>query len=84
MSQAIRLILPDLFQGRPAKLTEHAAHVDMVIGAVAQHGLRVAPVGQWLQRQAARVLEAVDRTLDASKQRRLVRDCPCPCASRAH
>ena len=47
MTQPIRLILPDLFQDRLAKLTEHAAHVDMVIGAVAQHGLRVAPVTQW-------------------------------------
>ena len=45
MTQPIRLILPDLFQDRLAKLTEHAAHVDMIIGAVAQHGLGVAPVG---------------------------------------
>ena len=37
--------------GRLAELTEHAAHAGMVIGAVAQHGLRVAPVAQWLQRQ---------------------------------
>ena len=37
MTQPIRLILPDLFQDRLAKLTEHAAHVDMVIGAGAQH-----------------------------------------------
>ena len=29
MAQPIRLILPDLFQDRLAKLTEHAAHVDM-------------------------------------------------------
>ena len=57
MTQPIRLVLPDLFQDRLAKLTEHAAHVDMVIGAVAQHGLRVAPVAQWLQGQAVRVLE---------------------------
>ena len=66
--QPIRLILPDLFQDRLAKLAEHAAHVDMIIGAVAQHDLRVAPVTQWLQWQAVRVLEPVDRTLDASKQ----------------
>ena len=39
-----------------------AAHVDVIIGAIAQHGLRVAPVAQWLQRQAMRVLEPVDRT----------------------
>jgi hypothetical protein len=65
---AVRLVLPDLFQDRLAKHTEHAAHVDMIIGAVAQHGLRVAAVAQWLQRQAVRVLEAVDRTLDASEQ----------------
>ena len=37
MTQPISLILPDLFQDRLAKLTEHAAHVDMVVGAVAQH-----------------------------------------------
>ena len=37
-----------------AKLTQHAAHVDMIIAAVAQHGRRVAPVVQWLQRQAMR------------------------------
>ena len=59
MTQPIRLILPDLFQDRLAKLTEHAAHVDVVIGAVAQHGLRVAPVTQWLQRQAMRVLKSL-------------------------
>ena len=40
----------DLFQDRLAKLTEHAAHVDTVIGAIAQHSLRFAPVAQWLQR----------------------------------
>ena len=68
MTQPIRLILPDLFQDRLAKFTEHAAHVDMIIGAVAQHDLWVAPVAQWLQRQAVRVLEPVDRSLDASKQ----------------
>src|SRR5688572_33267201 len=70
-----------LAQDRLAKLAEHAAHVDMVSGAIAQHGFRVAPVAQWLQRQAVRVLEPVDRTLDASEQRRPVRDCPCPRAS---
>jgi hypothetical protein len=43
--------------------------VDMVIiGAVAQHGLRVASITQRLQRQAMRVLKPIDRTLDASKQ----------------
>ena len=68
VTQPIRLVLPDLLQDRLAKLTEHAAHVDMIIGAVAQHGLRVAPVAQWLQWQAVRVLEPVDRALDASKQ----------------
>ena len=65
--QPIGLVLPDLFQDRLAKLTEHAAHLDMVIGAVAQHDLWVAPVTQWLQWQPVRVLEPVDRTLDASK-----------------
>jgi len=70
-----------LFQDRLAKLTEHAAHVDMVIGATAQHDLRVTPVAQRLQRQAVRVLKSIDRSLDASKQRRLVRDCPWPRAS---
>jgi len=49
MTQPIRLVLPDLFQDRLAKLAEHAAQVDMIIGAVAQHGLRVAPIAQWLQ-----------------------------------
>ena len=68
MTQPIRLILPDLLQDRLAKLTEHAAHVDMIIGAVAQHDLRIAPVTQWLQWQPVRVLEPVDRSLDASKQ----------------
>ena len=62
------------------------AYRDMVIGAVAQHGLRVAPVAQRLQGQAVRVLEPVDRPVDASEQRRLVRDGPWPRASslRAH
>ena len=68
MTQPIRLILLDLFQDRLAKLTEHAAHLDMIIGAVAQHGLGVAPVAQWLQGQAMRVLQSVHHTLDASKQ----------------
>ena len=49
MPQPIRLIRPDLFQDRLAKLTQHAAHVDMIIAAVAQHGLRVTAVAQWLQ-----------------------------------
>ena len=48
VTQPIRLILPDLFQDRLAKLAEHAAHVDMIIGAIAQHGLRVAAVAQWI------------------------------------
>ena len=41
MTQPIRLVLPDLFQDRLAKLTEHAAHVDMVTGAVAVECSRV-------------------------------------------
>ena len=57
-----------LFNDRLTKLTEHAAHVDMIIGAVAQHCPWVASVAQYLQWQPVRVLEAVDRTLDASKQ----------------
>ena len=44
MTQPIGLICADLLQDRPAKLTEHVAHVDMIFGAVAQHDLRVAPV----------------------------------------
>jgi len=43
MTQPIRLILPDLFQDRLSKLTEHAAHVEMISGAIAQHGLGLAP-----------------------------------------
>ena len=66
--QPISLILPDLLQDRLAKLTEHAAHVDMMTGTIAQHDLRVAPVAQWLQRQAVIVVEPVDRAVDASKQ----------------
>ena len=68
MTQPIRLILPVLFQNRLAKLAEYAAHLNMIIGASAQHALWVAPLAQWLQRQAVRVLEAVDRSLDASKE----------------
>ena len=68
MTQPISLVLPDLLQDRLAKLAEHAAHLDMVCGALAQHGNRVAPVTQWLQWQPVRVLQAVDRSIDASKQ----------------
>jgi len=57
-----------LFNDRLTKLTEHAAHLDMICAAIWQHGLRVTPVAQWLQRQPVRVLEPVDRSLDASKQ----------------
>jgi hypothetical protein len=69
------------FQDRLAKLTEHGAHADMIVGAVAQHGLRVATVAQWLQPQTVRVLKPVDRPLDAGEQRRLVRGSPCSRAS---
>jgi hypothetical protein len=68
MTQPIGLIVTHLLQDRLAKLTEHAAHLGMVCAAIAQHDLRVTPVAQWLQRQAVRVLEAVDCTLDASQQ----------------
>jgi hypothetical protein len=68
MTQPVRLIVPDLLKDRLAKVTEHAAHVDMIIGAIAQHDLWVAAVAQWLQRQAVGVLEPVDRSLHASKQ----------------
>jgi hypothetical protein len=68
VTQPISLVLSDLFQDRLAKLTEHAAHVDMVIGAIAQQDLRIAPVAQWLQWQSVRVLEPIDRSVDASKQ----------------
>jgi len=68
MTHPIRLVVPDLLHDRLAKVTKHAAHVDMVIRAVAQHDLRVTLVAQWLQRQAMRILEPVHRTLDASKQ----------------
>jgi hypothetical protein len=37
-----------LLQDRLAKLAEHAAHVDMIIAAITQHGLRVAAVAQWI------------------------------------
>ena len=57
-----------MFKDALAKLTENAAHVDMVIRAVAQHDLRVTLVAQWLQRQAVSVAEPVDRALDAGKQ----------------
>ena len=40
---------------RLANLTERAAQKDTDIGAVAQHGLRVAPVTQRLQGQAVRM-----------------------------
>ena len=33
--QPIRLVLPNLFQDRLPKLADHAAHADMLIGAVA-------------------------------------------------
>ena len=64
-TQPIRLVLPDLLQDRHAKLTEHAAHANMIIGAVAKYGLRVAPVAQWLQRQPVGVLQPVDRAIDS-------------------
>jgi hypothetical protein len=68
VSQAIRLFFPDLLQDRLAKLTEHAAHVHMMVGAIAQHGLWIAPVAQYLQGQPVRVLEPIDRSFDASKR----------------
>jgi hypothetical protein len=37
-----------LLQDRLAKLTEHAAHVDMIISAVAQHDFRVTTVTERL------------------------------------
>jgi len=54
VTQPISLILP--------------AHVDMVIGGLTQHDLWIAPVAQRLQRQPVRVLEPVDRSIDASAQ----------------
>jgi len=68
VTQPICVVLPYLFRDRLAKLTEHPAQVEMIIGAVAQHDVRVAPVARCLQWQAVRVLEPVDRTLDASEQ----------------
>jgi hypothetical protein len=68
VTQPIGLVLPDLFQDRFAKLTEHTARADMVVGAAAEHDRRVTSVAQRLQRQAMRVLEAIKRSLDASKQ----------------
>ena len=47
MTHPIRLVVPDLFQDRLAKLTQHEPHLDMIIGAFAQHGLRVTPVPEW-------------------------------------
>ena len=58
-------IFPDLLQGHLAKLTEHAAHVEMVIDAVAKHDLRVTRVAQCLQRQPVGVLQPVDRAIDS-------------------
>jgi hypothetical protein len=40
----------------------------MIIGAVAQHDFWIAPVAQWLQWQSVRVLQSIDRSVDASKQ----------------
>jgi hypothetical protein len=40
----------------------------MVLGAVAKHGFRIAPIAQWLQRQSVGVLQPVDRAVDARKQ----------------
>ena len=49
--QPIRLILPDLFQDRLTKLTEHAAHVD--IGqAAAFLGLRSDKSAREVRREA--------------------------------
>jgi hypothetical protein len=45
---------------------KHAAQTDLIIGAMAQHGLRVASIIQRLQRQAMRVLETKGRSVDAS------------------
>ena len=41
-TQPIGLVHPDLIQDRLAKLTEHPTHVNMMIGAIAQHDLWVA------------------------------------------
>jgi len=40
----------------------------MVIGALTQHHLWIAPVAQRLQRQPVRVLEPEERTIDTSEQ----------------
>ena len=73
---------PSLLASRTASLSPHAAQMEMISSSAgAQHGLRVAPVTQWLQWQPVRVLEPVDRSIDASKQRRLIRDCLCLRAS---
>jgi hypothetical protein len=40
----------------------------MVIGALTQHDLWIAPVAQRLQRQPVRVLEPEERTIDTSEQ----------------
>src|SRR5688500_4038979 len=61
------LVLPDLFQERLAKLTEQAAHVDMLIGAIAQHDLRVTPVApesNWLVERCSR---GIHRSLRSAK-----------------
>ena len=57
-TQPSRLVIPDLFKDGLAKLTEHAAHVDMIIGAVAQYGFWVTAVAQWLSgmRELQRVI----------------------------
>ena len=68
VTQPVRLVLPDLFLDRLAKLTEHGAHVDMVIGALAQQEPEVAPIAQWLQRQPVGVLKPIDRAIDSSKE----------------
>src|SRR4029450_9972959 len=78
MTQPIRLVLAHLLQDCLAKLAEHAAHLDVVCTAIAQHDLRVTAVTEWLQGQAVRVLEPIDRSFDASKQLGLVRDCAWP------
>jgi len=44
--QPIGLVLADLFEGGLAKLTEHAAHADMIIAAIAQHNLWVTRVAE--------------------------------------
>jgi hypothetical protein len=44
VTQPICLVIPDLFQDRLSKLTEHSAHVEMISAAIAQYDLWVAPV----------------------------------------